>query len=125
MAFQLYANKKKTIKIFRALSDETRLLIIQLLARGERCVCEIYSALKLSQPKVSRHLAYLRETGLVKNKKVGLWQYYSLNLAVFSELKLNKTLGIKKQTGAGKGRKGCDLKCKVKIRTINNGKYRR
>lgn len=118
-------NKKKTIKIFRALSDETRLLIIQLLARGERCVCEIYSALKLSQPKVSRHLAYLRKSGLVKNKKVGPWQYYSLNLTVFSELKLNKTLGIKKQTGAGKGRKGCDLKCKVKIRTINNGKYRR
>lgn len=92
------------------MSDETRLKIIQLLAGGERCVCDIYSALKLSQPKVSRHLAYLRKTGLVNNKKVGSWQYYSLNLELFAGSNLKKTLGIKKQAGADKCRKGCGVK---------------
>jgi len=72
------------------LSDETRLKIIQLLAGGERCVCDIYSALRLSQPKVSRHLAYLRKTGLVNNKIFGLWQHYSLNKKILEGIGLNK-----------------------------------
>ncbi len=103
-------NKRKITRVFRALSDETRLNIIQLLSDGEKCVCEIYSALKLSQPKVSRHLAYLRREGLVRSHKVGLWQHYSLNLELFAKLKLLKTLGIGKQAGAGKCRIGCGVK---------------
>jgi ArsR family transcriptional regulator len=65
--------------MFRAFSD--RLRILHLLLPGELCVCHIVDVLDLSQPKVSRHLAYLRRTGLVLTRKEGLWSYYRLALA--------------------------------------------
>ena len=52
-------------RIFRAFSDRTRLRILNLLSAGELCVCDIVRVLDLPQPKVSRHLAYLRRAGLV------------------------------------------------------------
>ncbi|HSL19890.1 MAG TPA: metalloregulator ArsR/SmtB family transcription factor [Vicinamibacterales bacterium] len=64
--------------VFRALGDRTRLRILGLLAGGEVCVCEIHETLKLPQPTVSRHLAYLRHAGLVAGRKEGLWVHYSL-----------------------------------------------
>lgn len=81
---------KVLASIFRALSDKTRLKILKLLAGGEKCVCELYPALKLSQPKVSRHLAYLRKAGLAKSRKEGLWQHYSLNKKILGGIGLNK-----------------------------------
>ncbi|HBA89552.1 MAG TPA: ArsR family transcriptional regulator [Geobacter sp.] len=66
-------------QIFRALADETRLRILALLlSQGELCVCDIIAALKLPQSTVSRHLAYLRKSGLVSDRRCGLWMYYSL-----------------------------------------------
>lgn len=65
-------------EVFRALADRTRLRILALLAGGEVCVCEIHETLQLPQPTVSRHLAYLRNTGLVNGRKDGLWVHYSL-----------------------------------------------
>lgn len=65
-------------EVFRALADRTRLRIIGLLAGNEVCVCEIHESLRLPQPTVSRHLAYLRNAGLVTGRKNGLWVYYSL-----------------------------------------------
>ena len=65
-------------QIFRALSDRTRLRILALLGLGERCVCDLVAVLGLSQPKVSRHLAYLRRAGLVLARKEGHWSYYRL-----------------------------------------------
>jgi ArsR family transcriptional regulator len=65
-------------RMFRAFSDRTRLRILHLLLPGELCVCHIVDVLDLSQPKVSRHLAYLRRTGLVLARKEGLWNYYRL-----------------------------------------------
>lgn len=67
------------IKIFKALSDETRLKILKLLEKGELCVCEIISALNMVQPKVSFHLGILRDAGLVKTRKKGKWILYSLD----------------------------------------------
>ena len=64
--------------MFRAFSDRTRLRILHLLLPGELCVCHIVSVLDLPQPKVSRHLAYLRKSGLVLTRKEGLWNYYRL-----------------------------------------------
>ena len=64
--------------MFRAFSDRTRLRILHLLLPGELCVCHIVDALDLPQPKVSRHLAYLRRTRLVLARKEGLWNYYRL-----------------------------------------------
>jgi len=69
---------KQYSKLFKALSDETRLRIIVLLTERELCVCQMEEALDLSQVKVSRHLTVLRYSGLVKNRQEGIWVYYSL-----------------------------------------------
>jgi ArsR family transcriptional regulator len=65
-------------QLFQALGDSTRLRILGLLLTGEVCVCDIHESLKLSQPKVSRHLAYLRRAGLVETRRQGLWVHYRL-----------------------------------------------
>jgi ArsR family transcriptional regulator len=68
------------LALFRALSDETRLRCLTLLQReGELCVCELTHALAATQPKVSRHLAQLREAGIVADRRQGLWVYYRLH----------------------------------------------
>lgn len=64
--------------VCKALSDRTRLRILGLLSAGEICVCDIHASLDLPQPTVSRHLAYLRRTGLVAWRKDGLWVHYRL-----------------------------------------------
>jgi ArsR family transcriptional regulator len=64
--------------VFKALADETRLRIVGLLLAGEVCVCDIHETLKIPQSKASRHLAYLRKTGLVETRKDGLWVHYRL-----------------------------------------------
>lgn len=64
--------------LFKALADVTRLRILGLLLAGEVCVCDIHESLKLPQPTVSRHLAYLRRTGLVLTRRSGLWVHYRL-----------------------------------------------
>ncbi|HAZ09257.1 MAG TPA: ArsR family transcriptional regulator [Elusimicrobia bacterium] len=66
-------------KMFKAFADETRLRILHLLTRRkEMCVCDIMKILGLPQSKISRHLAYLRGAGLVRDRKQGLWSYYAL-----------------------------------------------
>ena len=70
---------EKEAKIFKALADETRLSILALLLEGELCVCEIIAALELPQSTVSRHLAYLRNSGWALGRRQGTWMYYRLN----------------------------------------------
>ena len=73
--------KTKSVKpetMFKAFADLTRLRILHLLTGGELCVCDIVSAMKLPQPLVSRHLAYLRKSGLVVARKEKLWMHYQL-----------------------------------------------
>jgi ArsR family transcriptional regulator len=65
-------------RLFQALGDATRLRILGLLLTGEVCVCDIHESLGISQPKASRHLAYLRRTGLVTARREGLWMHYRL-----------------------------------------------
>src|SRR5215470_129896 len=65
-------------QLFKALADATRLRILGLLLGGEICVCHIHESLRISQPKASRHLAYLRRAGLVATRRDGLWIYYRL-----------------------------------------------
>ncbi|MFQ3786918.1 metalloregulator ArsR/SmtB family transcription factor [Halomonas sp. A29] len=67
------------VRLFKCLADETRLLVTLLIQReGELCVCEMTHALEQSQPKVSRHLAQLRECGLLQDRRDGQWVYYRL-----------------------------------------------
>jgi ArsR family transcriptional regulator len=68
----------KSVRLFRALADETRLRILNLLVRGELCVCELTEVLDIGQSKASRHLAYLRNAGLVSDRREGAWMHYSL-----------------------------------------------
>ena len=64
----------------KALADQTRLRVMMLiLAKGELCVCDLTDALEVSQPKISRHLAILRDSGLLQTRKAGLWVFYSLH----------------------------------------------
>ena len=70
---------KNIAHIFKALSDETRLRILALLSLGELCVCDLMEALELPQSTVSRHLAYLRNAGLVEDERRGVWMFYRLN----------------------------------------------
>ena len=71
---------KTTAQIFKALGDETRLRIMALLIDGgELCVCDIMAALNLPQSTASRHLSYLRNAGLVDDRRNGVWMYYRIN----------------------------------------------
>jgi ArsR family transcriptional regulator len=72
------ATARRVDVLFRAFSDRTRLRILHMLGGGEVCVCDLVSVLDVPQPKVSRHLAYLRRAGLVLARKQGLWMYYRL-----------------------------------------------
>ena len=69
---------KKTVHVFKALSEEIRLRIMALLEEGELCVCDLMAVLGLPQSTVSRHLAYLRHAGLVEGERRGMWMYYRL-----------------------------------------------
>jgi ArsR family transcriptional regulator len=80
--------------VFRALADETRLRILALLRDGEVCVCHIQGGLQLPQPTISRHLAYLRKSGLVEARRDGIWMHYTLADSVSPVIKavLNASL---------------------------------
>ena len=64
--------------LFRALADPTRLRLLNLIADREICVCYFVEILRMSQPKVSRHLAYLRRAGIVASRRDGKWMHYRL-----------------------------------------------
>jgi len=68
------------VTAFSALADETRLRLLLLLAsEGELCVCELTHALRLPQPKISRHLALLRDAGIVMDRREGIWIHYRVS----------------------------------------------
>jgi ArsR family transcriptional regulator len=71
---------------FQALSDETRLRLIDLLRGGERCVCDLQDALDAAQSRLSFHLRVLKEAGLVTDRREGRWSYYTLNHDAFRDL---------------------------------------
>lgn len=71
---------KQLIKVFKALSDETRLRMLKILQeKDEVCVCEIMQALNISQSRASRNLGILKDAGFANDRRDGLWVYYSIN----------------------------------------------
>ena len=68
----------RAARLFQALSDETRLEVLDMLRGGERCVCDLQDALDAAQSRLSFHLRVLKEAGLVQDRKEGRWSYYSL-----------------------------------------------
>ncbi len=77
---------KKAVELFHALSDETRLALIDRLKDGEQCVCELTDAMKAGQSRLSFHLKVLKDAGLVEDRRDGRWMYYSLNVHAIEEL---------------------------------------
>ncbi|MDX6022241.1 metalloregulator ArsR/SmtB family transcription factor [Scandinavium sp. V105_16] len=70
----------RPVQLFKLLSDDTRLTIVLLLREsGELCVCDICAAIAESQPKISRHMALLREAELVTDRREGKWVHYRLS----------------------------------------------
>lgn len=70
---------RDAVKAFKALSDETRLRILNILLERECCVCEVMQALDISQTRASRNLAALYDAGFLKLRKDGLWSLYSVD----------------------------------------------
>ena len=70
---------KDAVRVFKALSDETRLRILNLILERECCVCEVMQALQISQSKASRGLTALYDAGFLKQRKDGLWSLYSID----------------------------------------------
>lgn len=70
-------------ELFSLLSDETRLRCLVLLQKGGKlCVCELSQIIASIQPKISRHLALMRQSGLVSDERKGQWVYYAINLSL-------------------------------------------
>lgn len=68
-----------TARMFRALGDETRLLLLEQLRAGEQCVCDLTDELDASQSRLSFHLKTLKDAGLVVDERRGRWVYYAIN----------------------------------------------
>jgi len=112
-----YMNMKKYIDIFRSLSDKTRLRIIRLLIQAgkELCVCEIMDSLQESHYNTSRHLKELKNSGLVRERKIGRWVYYSLTKTTeeFQKLILKAVKSIPETTFLMDGKR---LKARLLLR---------
>jgi ArsR family transcriptional regulator len=74
------------VSLFHALSDETRLEIMERLKEGEQCVCDLTEALKTGQSRLSFHLKVLKDAGLITDRPEGRWVHYSLNTDTLKEL---------------------------------------
>lgn len=72
------------VKVFKALSDETRIRLLKLVQQRELCVCELMQTLNMTQSRVSRNLGILKDAGLVTDRRDGLWVHYSLNEESFN-----------------------------------------
>jgi ArsR family transcriptional regulator len=72
------SDRKEMELLFRALADRTRLRLLSLMGEGEICVCFLVEVLKTNQPKISRHLAYLRRAGVVAARREGKWMHYRI-----------------------------------------------
>jgi ArsR family transcriptional regulator len=87
-------------RLFHALSDPTRIEILERLRNGERCVCELTDVLDAAQSRLSFHLKTLREAGLVSDRKEGRWVYYTLVPGVVEGLR--EALGTLATPGGGR-----------------------
>jgi ArsR family transcriptional regulator len=80
-------DEKRTARLFHALADETRLRILEQLADGEQCVCDLSGALETGQSRLSFHLKTLKDAGLLRDRREGRWIYYALDPDTLGELR--------------------------------------
>lgn len=79
------ADPETAARLFHALSDGTRLAVLEMLGAGERCVCDLQGALDVAQSRLSFHLKVLKDAGLVTDRKEGRWSYYTLDAGRIAE----------------------------------------
>lgn len=88
MPASLATSTARSVELFHALSDETRLEIVAMLRRGERCVCDLTEALDAAQSRLSFHLKVLKDAGIVRDRKDGRWVHYELDREAFEEIEV-------------------------------------
>lgn len=115
----MYTPCVNLVTLFAALADRTRLRILNLVRRREVCVCYFVAILNETQPKISRHLAYLRRAGIVSARRDGKWIHYSIarpsdpHAAAVLDAALNAVASDKQmQRDAGSLERAC---CAVKL----------
>ena len=86
MALRTQIDSTRAVERFHALSDPTRLSILERLRYGERCVCELTDALDAAQSRLSFHLKVLKDAGLVTDRKEGRWMYYTLSVDALRDI---------------------------------------
>ena len=100
-----HAAPRKAVTLFHALSDKTRLALLEQLKGGERCVCELTDAMKAGQSRLSFHLKVLKDAGLLMDRREGRWMYYSINPDAIESLEeLVDTLKRSAKSTASAGR---------------------
>ena len=80
------ADLDRSVALFHALSDATRLSILEMLRGGERCVCELQDELDAAQSRLSFHLRVLKEAGVILDRRAGRWSYYAIAPDALSEV---------------------------------------
>lgn len=78
MSIHICLDMQNSTAFFAALADDNRLRLLHLLKDGETCVCYLQEVLQTNQPRISRHLAYLKRAGLVEARREGKWMHYRL-----------------------------------------------
>lgn len=106
MATSLANRTERSVALFHALSDETRLEIVDMLRTGERCVCDLTDALDAAQSRLSFHLRVLKDAGIVRGRKDGRWVHYELARDVFVEIE--QLVGAMKPSAGRKRVVCCD-----------------
>lgn len=91
----------RAVALFHALSDETRLAILEMLRGGERCVCDLQADLDAAQSRLSFHLRVLRDAGLVTDRREGRWSYYAIVPDALAEVH-DLTVGLLPSTKRGR-----------------------
>ena len=84
----MQTKEKQIAELFKALSDENRIKILQLLHSGEKCACVLLDNLHITQPTLSHHMKILCDAGIVQGRKDGKWVYYSIDLPGAERLKV-------------------------------------
>ena len=106
MATRTRSDRAQKASLFHALSDETRLSILERLRFGERCVCDLTDALDAAQSRLSFHLKVLKDAGLVTDRRDGRWMYYTLNPDSLKEI-AELVEGLASSPSAAERKNGC------------------
>ena len=86
MSTAILPQRAAAVRLFHALSDPTRVRIVEMLSHGERCVCELQATLDAAQSRLSFHLKTLKDAGLVTDRREGRWVHYALNKQALEQI---------------------------------------